>query len=160
MTFNSISACQCSSYLHTITPIDVCNAIHDVKENRGPGLDGIETTWLKLALHILIHPLADLFNLSLCTCEIPGLEICTYYSYCYSTHFSISIWFQIQLFHNCCSCFLCIRSWSSHRGSTVFVDLARAFDLVDHHLLLATLRAIGLSRHALLWCNPFVHNRK
>lgn len=67
-------------YFHTITPIDVCNAIHDLKENRGPGLDGIETKLIKLALHILIHPLTDLFNLSLCTCEIPGLEICTYYS--------------------------------------------------------------------------------
>lgn len=50
--------------------------------------------------------------------------------------------------------------FSRHLTGAIFVDLTKAFDLVDHRLLLDTLHAIGLSRRALLWCNPFVHNRR
>lgn len=73
MTSNSISACQSSFYFYTITPNDICNAIHDLKESSAPRLDGIEIKFIKLASHILIYPLADLFNFSLCTCEIPAI---------------------------------------------------------------------------------------
>lgn len=41
-----------------------------------------------------------------------------------------------------------------------FFDLTKAFDLVDHYLLLDKPHAIGLSENAILWFNSFLHNRK
>ena len=73
MTLNPISVCQSSFYVDTITSIDVCNAICDLTESSRPGLDGIETKFIKLASHILIYPLADKFKPSLCTCEIQAI---------------------------------------------------------------------------------------
>ena len=35
----------------------------------------------------------------------------------------------------------------------IFIDLSKAFDMVDHYLLLAQLYAIGLSINSLLFCN-------
>ena len=74
MTSNFISAYQSSFFFHSITP-DFCNAIRDMKASNGPGLDGIETKFIKLVSHILIYLLADLFNPSLCTCEVPAIWI-------------------------------------------------------------------------------------
>ncbi len=41
----------------------------------------------------------------------------------------------------------------------IFIDLTKAFDMVDHYLLLDKLLASGLSRHSLLWFNSYLHNR-
>ncbi len=41
----------------------------------------------------------------------------------------------------------------------IFIDLSKAFDLVDHYLLLDKLFAIGLDQNALLWFNAYLHNR-
>lgn len=41
----------------------------------------------------------------------------------------------------------------------IFIDLTKAFDMVDHYLLLDKLYAIGLSRHSLLWFNSYLHCR-
>ena len=42
----------------------------------------------------------------------------------------------------------------------IFIDLTKAFDLVDHYLLLDKLYNIGLSRQALLWFSSYLHNRR
>ena len=42
----------------------------------------------------------------------------------------------------------------------IFIDLSKAFDMVDHYLLLDKLYAIGLSRQALLWFNSYLHHRR
>ena len=42
----------------------------------------------------------------------------------------------------------------------IFIDLTKAFDLVNHYLLLDKLYDIGLSRQALLWFNSYLHNRR
>ncbi len=36
-------------------------------------LDGIDARYIKLASYVLKYPLADLFNLSLSTCELPAI---------------------------------------------------------------------------------------
>lgn len=41
----------------------------------------------------------------------------------------------------------------------IFLDLTKAFDLVDHYLLLDKLHAIGLSRSSLLWFSSYLHHR-
>lgn len=41
----------------------------------------------------------------------------------------------------------------------IFLNLTKAFDLVDHYLLLDKLNAIGLSRSAFLWFNSYLHQR-
>lgn len=71
-----MTPCQSHFYFHTITPVDVCNAICDLKESSGPGLDGNETKFIKLAFLILNYPLADQFNLSLSTCVVPTIWKC------------------------------------------------------------------------------------
>ena len=46
-----------------------------------------------------------------------------------------------------------------HTGA-IFIDLTKAFDMVDHYLLLDKLCAIGLSQHSLCWFNAYLHNRR
>lgn len=42
----------------------------------------------------------------------------------------------------------------------IFIDLKKAFDLLDHYLLLDKLYAVGFSQNSLLWFNSYLHNRK
>ena len=46
-----------------------------------------------------------------------------------------------------------------HTGA-IFIDLTKAFDMVDHYLLLDKLYAIGLSQHSSFWFNAYLHNRR
>ena len=73
---NHIPACYSSFSFRKISPLEVLNAINDLKVNSSPGLDGLENRLIKLASHVLIYPLADLFNLSLSTCELPNVWKC------------------------------------------------------------------------------------
>ena len=41
----------------------------------------------------------------------------------------------------------------------IFIDLTKAFDMVDHYLLLDKLHAIGLSSDSLLFFYSFLHHR-
>ena len=43
---------------------------------------------------------------------------------------------------------------------TVYLDFAKAFDKVDHHLLLKKLEAIGIKGKLLSWLKSFLYNRK
>ena len=42
----------------------------------------------------------------------------------------------------------------------IFIDLTKAFDMVDHYMLLDKLHAIGLSKQSLLWFNSYLHSRR
>lgn len=42
----------------------------------------------------------------------------------------------------------------------IFIDLSKAFDMVNHYLLLDKLHAIGLSKEAILWFNSYLHGRR
>lgn len=42
----------------------------------------------------------------------------------------------------------------------IFIDLTKAFDMVDHYLLLDKSYAIGLPKHSLLWFNSYLHCRR
>lgn len=59
-----------------IMPLDVYNAICEIKGSCSAGPDGLEAKFVKAAAHILMYPLADLFNLSLLTHCIPSLWKC------------------------------------------------------------------------------------
>ena len=41
----------------------------------------------------------------------------------------------------------------------IFIDLSKAFDMVDHYLLLDKLHHIGLNHNAVLWFNSYLHSR-
>ena len=70
---NNMSACHSTFSFNKITPQEVQNAIKQLSLSSGAGLDGIESRYIKLASHILMFPLADWFNLSFSTCEIPTM---------------------------------------------------------------------------------------
>ena len=72
-SFSNISPCCSSFSLWKILPTEVHNAINKLNVNSGAGLDGIENRFIKLASYILMYPLADLFNLSFSTCELPTI---------------------------------------------------------------------------------------
>lgn len=59
----------------TITPVEVLNTINELRISSGSGLDGIEARFLKIAAHVLMYPLCDLFNMSLSTYELPRIWI-------------------------------------------------------------------------------------
>lgn len=50
--------------------------ICQLKESTSAGPDGLETKFAKLAAHIIVYPLADLFNLSLSICSVPQIWKC------------------------------------------------------------------------------------
>ena len=54
--------CHSTFSFRRITPVEVLNTINNLKVCSGPGLDGVEAKFLKLAQHILMYPLCDLFN--------------------------------------------------------------------------------------------------
>ena len=186
-----------------ITPVEVLNVIKDLKACSGPGLDGVESKFLKLAQHILMYPLCDLFNLSLSTHDIPSIWkwsritplhkagneldpnnyrpisiICSI-----AKVFEKLIYNQLSNYlskHNILSPFqsgfrsnhstttallkltndIYSSSGNSELTGAIFIDLTKAFDLVDHYLLLDKLYSIGMSRNSLLWFNSYLHNRK
>ena len=41
----------------------------------------------------------------------------------------------------------------------IFIDSTKAFDLIDHYLLLDKLYAIGVSQQALFWFNSYLHKK-
>ena len=186
-----------------ILPVEVHTAISQLRSGSGAGLDGLEARYLKLASHVLMFPLADLFNMSLSTCEIPAIWKFSCITPLHkggdtldpNNYRPISIICSIakvfeKLISNQLSHFLKINNIlspsqsgfrSNHSTSTallkltndifsasdsgdltgaIFIDLRKAFDLVDHYLLLDKLHAIGLTRNALLWFNSYLHNRK
>lgn len=53
-----------------------------------------------------------------------------------------------------------LSSGKSLLTGAIFIDLSKAFDIVDHYLLLDKLHSIGLQRNALLWFNAYLHNRR
>lgn len=42
----------------------------------------------------------------------------------------------------------------------IFIDLTKAFDLVDHYILLDKLHNIGLSKESVFWFNSYLHFRR
>jgi len=192
-----------SFYFRKIQPDEVQNAINELKGNSGAGLDGLDNKLIKLASHILMYPLTDLFNLSLSSCELPAIWKCARITPIHkggdvldlNNYRPISIICSTakvfeKLIYNQLSHFLSANNIlspfqsgfrSNHSTSTallkftndvfsaadngeltgaIFIDLTKAFDLVDHYLLLDKLYAIGLSKNAVLWFSSYLHNRK
>ncbi len=66
------SSCNSSFSFRKILPAEVQCTINELKDDCGPGPDGIEIKFIKLAANILMYSLCDLFNLSLSTCALPS----------------------------------------------------------------------------------------
>lgn len=186
-----------------ILPIDVFNAICVLREGCSAGPDGLEAKFVKLAAHVIMYPLADLFNLSLSTCSIPPIWkcarvtplfkggdpsdlnnyrpisiICTIAKIFeklvfnqlseYINHGNILSPFQSGFRPNFSTTTALLKFtndvFSSFDGGqltgAIFIDLSKAFDMVDHYLLLDKLYSIGLNQNALLWFNAYLHNRR
>lgn len=186
-----------------IMPNDVFNAIANLKEYSSAGPDGIEARYIKLAAQVLIFPLADLFNLSLNTCTVPGTWKCAKVIPLFKSgdvsimnnYRPISIICTIakifeKIIFNQLSNFIIRKNIlcpfqsgfkpnfstttallkftndifsacdKGHLTGAIFIDLSKAFDMVDHYILLDKLQAIGLNQNALLWFNSYLHNRR
>ncbi len=74
---SSINSSSNSSFsFRKILPVEVQCVINELKVDCGPGPEGIETKFIKLAANILMYPLCDLFNLSLSTCALHSAWKC------------------------------------------------------------------------------------
>lgn len=60
-----------------VSSADVQLAISKLSSSSGPGPDGIEGKFIKISSHVLSSPLAELFNLSFLTHEVPLAWKCT-----------------------------------------------------------------------------------
>uniref|UniRef100_A0A3Q3ERT6 Reverse transcriptase domain-containing protein n=1 Tax=Labrus bergylta TaxID=56723 RepID=A0A3Q3ERT6_9LABR len=197
------STCRSSFSLQKILPVEVQHAINKLKDDCGTGPDGIETKFIKLAAHILMYPLCDLFNLSIATCTLPStwkfaivtplhkggdprdtnnyrpisiinslakileklifnqlshyVNIFNILSPCQSgfrPNFSTST-ALLKFTNNVFS-----TSENGKLTGAIFLDLTKAFDIVDHYLLLDKLNSIGVTRNTLLWFNSYLHNKR
>ena len=45
-------------------------------------------------------------------------------------------------------------------SGVVFIDLAKAFDTIDHRILLSKMVKLGISSNALNWFESYLSNRK
>ncbi len=183
-----------------IMPMDVFNAIAEFRSSSA-GPDGIDAKFVKLAAHVLMYPLADLFNLSLSTCSIPSIWKCACVTpifksgnatdmnnYCpisiicfIAKVFEKLIYNQLSHYLDLNKILSCSQSgfWPNFSTTTallkftsdvfssfdsdqltgaIFIDLSKAFDMVDHYLLLDKLYSIGFSQNALFWFNSYLHN--
>ena len=199
----NIAPCHSTFSFTKITPQEVHNAIKELSLSSGAGLDEMESKYVKLASHILMFPLADLFNLSFATCEIPAMWkysritpihkggdildpnnyrpisiICTVAKVFEKIIFNqISHYLKINNIlspsqsgfrpnHSTTTALVKLTndifsaSDTGNLTGAIFIDLKKAFDLVDHYLLLDKLHAIGFSQNVLLWFNSYLHNRK
>ena len=195
--------CHGSFTFRKISPVEVQTALNELKVDGGAGLDGVENRFIKLAAHVIMYPLADLFNLSLSTSELPSIFKCARITPLHKggdvldldKYRPISIICSIakafeKIIYNQLSYFITTNNILSefqsgfrpnHSTTTallkltndvyssagkgqltgaIFIDLTKAFDLVDRYLLLDKLYSIGLSRNALLWFSAYLHNRK
>lgn len=185
-----------------IQPSEVFQAISELK-NGSVGPDGLEAKFLKLGSSILIHPLSDLYSMSLDMSSIPivwktarvtpifkggdNTDLCNYRPIsiiCTVTKiFEKIIYQQLYKYLNQSNILSPYQSGFRSGYSTttallkftndvfsscdknqctgvIFLDLSKAFDLVDHYLLLDKLKSIGFNRNALLWFNAYLHNRR
>lgn len=72
-TNGSVSSQPCNSSF-TFRPVssaDVLKVINKLYGSSGPGPDGIEGKFVKVAAQVIAFPLAKLFNMSFSTCEVP-----------------------------------------------------------------------------------------
>ena len=186
-----------------ILPTEVLTVINELNVNSGAGLDGLDNRFIKLASHILIYPLTDLFNLSLSSCELPAIWKCARITPLHkggdildcnnyrpisiicsvAKVFEKLIYNQLSQYfttnnllspfqsgfrpnHSTASALLNLTNdvfSAADKGEltgAIFIDLSKAFDFVDHYLLLDKLHAIGLSNQAVLWVSAYLHNRK
>lgn len=186
-----------------IQPTDVFLALSALKENSSTGPDGLEAKFFKLAAHVIMYPLADLFNLSLSTCSIPSTWKSARVTPLFKSGdpsdvnnyrpisiicviakvFEKLIFNQLSAYVNQSNILSPFQSGFRSNFSTttallkftndifssfdkgqltgaIFIDLSKAFDMVDHYLLLDKLFSIGLSHQAVLWFNAYLHNRR
>lgn len=69
--------CGASFKFRQVRSTDVQQAINKLSNSSGPGPDGLEGKFIKLASHVLAPLLAVLFNMSFDTCEVPLAWKCT-----------------------------------------------------------------------------------
>ncbi len=197
--FDKLTLSDSTFTFNKIKPIEVLKVIEQLSSTSGAGPDGIEPRYVKLASHILMYPLADLFNMSLQSCELPAIWKHSRINPIYKggdiidpqNYRPISVIVKVfeKLIYNQISMYLennnilsPFQSGFRPKYSTtsallkltndiysaldsgdligaIFIDLKKAFDLVDHYLLLDKLYAVGFSKNSLLWFNSYLHNR-
>lgn len=194
--------CNRSFCFNTITPVDVQQIIDGINSGCSAGPDGLEIKFFKLASHVLSLPLADIFNLSLATCETPRSWNCIRVIPLYkggditdmnnyrpiSIINSVTKMFEKLIFNQLSKYLNDQTLLSPHQSGfrsnfstttallkftndilsasdsnmptgAIFIDLTKAFDMVDHYRLLDKLYAIGLSFDSLLFFYYFLHHR-
>lgn len=195
--------CNSSFTFRQVNSVDVVEAIRKLSSSAGPGPDGIESKFIKLASSVISSPLAVLFNMSFTTCDVPsawkaskviplhkGGDMQNVNNYrpisiinCVVKLFEKIIFDQISNYltrNNLLSQYQ--SGFRKHFSTTsallkftndvfnsfdnnmctgaIFLDLTKAFDLVDHYLLLDKLHAFGFSSSTLLWFNSYLHHRR
>lgn len=187
----------------TILPIEVQQAISEIKSGSAVGIDDLEIKFIKVASHVLAYPLCDLFNLSISTCKVPVMWKCARVTPLYKSgdpldpnnYRTISIISNVvkilekiifkRLFKYINEFSILSPNQSGFRPNfstttalskfvndvtssldnnlstgAIFIDLTKAFDLVDHYILLDKLYNIGLSEQSILWFSSYLHYRR
>ncbi|XP_057316760.1 uncharacterized protein LOC130657775 [Hydractinia symbiolongicarpus] len=145
---------------------DVLNLLNDTSTTKAPGLDTISGIFLKDGADVLCRPITQLCNLSISLSSFPS-ELVHNQTQAFLDENNILFKFQSG-FRSCHStdfCLLYIHDKISKGfdagllSGMILIDLQKAFDTINHSILLEKLGTLGFSNEVILWFRSYLANR-
>lgn len=168
------------------TENDVLQILLSLDQNKSPGPDLLPPLLIKKCAQHLCSPLHKLFRTSLDTGVFPNKWKTAYITPIYKDgeNDDISHYRPISLLSVCAKVFesliqkrilpliqptssnlieyvsdLCVALDNNKEVHAIYTDFRKAFDLVNHDLLLAKLQSMGIHGSLLRWCESYLQNR-
>ena len=146
----------------------VLDLLKKIDEKKATGLDKIPSKSLKMAASIFAPSLTDVFTKSILTGSAKVLEKLVYdqlYHYLNDNKLLSSCQSGFRALHSTITALLeATNSWSVNidngfLNGVVFIDLKKAFDTIDHEIILRKMSYFGADQETITWFQSYLSNR-